>query len=48
MGGGFVWPRVSEVAEYRKKVRQAILDVIENTPLDLPVTQDSKWVGVKK
>ena len=44
MGGGFVWPKVSEVADYRKKVRQAVLDVIENTPLKLPVTQDSKWV----
>lgn len=47
MGGSFVWPRVSEVAEYRKKVRQAMLDVIENTPLELPITQDSKWVGIK-
>jgi len=44
MGGQFVWPKVSEVADYRKKVRQAMLDVIENTPLELPVTQDSKWV----
>ena len=44
MGGSFVWPSVSEVAEYRKKVRQAILDVIKNTPLELPVTQESKWV----
>jgi len=46
MGGGFVWPKVSEVADYRKKVRQAVLDVIENTPLKLPVTQDSKWWAV--
>ena len=44
MGGQFVWPKVSEVADYRKKVRQTMLDVIENTPLELPVTQDSKWV----
>ena len=44
MGGGFVWPKVSVVAEYRKKVRQSMLDVIENTPLELPVTQESKWV----
>ena len=44
MGGSFVWPTVAEVAEYRKKVRKAILDVIDNTPLELPVTQESKWV----
>lgn len=46
MGGSFVWPKVSEVAEYRRKVRQAMLDVIENTPLDLPVTQESIWWAV--
>ena len=44
MGGSFVWPTVAKVAEYRKKVRKAILDVIDNTPLELPVTQESKWV----
>ena len=44
MGGSFVWPTVAEVAEYRKKVRKAILDVIDNTSLELPVTQESKWV----
>ena len=44
MGGSFVWPTVAKVAEYRKKVRKAILDVIDTTPLELPVTQESKWV----
>ena len=44
MGGSFVWPTVAKVAEYRKKVRKTILDVIDNTPLELPVTQESKWV----
>ena len=44
MGGSFVWPKVSEVAEYRKRVRHVMLEVIENTPLELPVTQESKWV----
>ena len=48
MGGSFVWPTVAKVAEYRKKVRKAILDVIDNTPLELPVTQESKWVRWKK
>ncbi|XP_073227915.1 uncharacterized protein [Porites lutea] len=46
MGGSFVWPTVAKVAEYRKKVRKAILDVIDNTPLELPVTQESKWWAV--
>ena len=48
MGGSFVWPTVAKVAEYRKKVRKAILDVIDNTPLELPVTQESKWVRTTK
>ena len=48
MGGSFVWPTVAEVAEYRRKVRKAILDVIDNTPLELPVTQESKWVRLTK
>lgn len=46
MGGSFKWPTVVEVAEFRKKTRQVILDVIENTPLELPVTQDSQWWAV--
>ena len=48
MGGSFVWPTVAKVADYRKKVRKAILDVIDNTPLELPVTQESKWVRTTK
>ncbi|XP_078381059.1 uncharacterized protein LOC144663860 isoform X1 [Oculina patagonica] len=46
MGGKFVWPKVSEVAEYRKLVRQVLLDIIENNQLELPVTQESKWWAV--
>ena len=44
MGGNFVWPKVSEVANYRKQVRQVVLNVIDKTPLKLPVTQESQWV----
>ena len=44
MGGSFVWPKVWEVAQYRQKVRQAVLDVIEDTQLELPITQESRWV----
>lgn len=44
MGGSYNWPSVSEVVEYRHKVRQAILDVIGAAPLKLPVTQDDPLV----
>ena len=47
MGGSFKWPEVYEVLEYRNKVRQMVNDVIDNTPLQLPVTQDSPWVNYK-
>lgn len=46
MGGSFVWPKVWEVAQYRQKVRQAVLDVIEDTQLELPITQESRWWAV--
>ena len=45
MGGSYKWPSVSEVMEYRGKVKDVILDVIDNAPLELPVTQDHPWVG---
>ena len=48
MGGSFKWPTVSEVAEFRMKARQVMLDIIENTPLELPVTQDSQWVKLSQ
>lgn len=44
MGGEFEWPGVSEVIEYRNKVRQVVNDVIDKAPLELPVKQDSPWV----
>ena len=45
MGGSYKWPSVSEVLDYRRKVKEVILDVIDNTPLELPVTKDHPWVG---
>ena len=45
MGGSFQWPNVHDVLSYRDKVRGVIDDVIDNTPLQLPVTHDSPWVS---
>ena len=47
MGGKFTWPRLSEVVNYRRNVKAAILKVIEDTPLKLPITKDSPWVSWK-
>lgn len=44
MGGAYKWPSLDEVVEYRKEVRQIILQIIEETPLQLPVTMNSPWV----
>lgn len=44
MGGKFKWPSVDRVIEYRKNVKQLILKIIDDTPLELPVTHDSLWV----
>ena len=46
MGGEYKWPTVPETKEYRLKVRELINKVIDRTPLELPVTQDSKWVSL--
>lgn len=45
MGGTFAWPAVAEVMKYRKQVFEIVLDVIDNAPLELPVTQEHPWVG---
>lgn len=44
MGGDYKWPTVAEVKEYRLKVKKLINDVIDRTPLELPVKWDSKLV----
>uniref|UniRef100_A0A0B7B1Y1 Sulfatase-modifying factor enzyme domain-containing protein n=1 Tax=Arion vulgaris TaxID=1028688 RepID=A0A0B7B1Y1_9EUPU len=43
MGGSYKWPPIPEVVEYRRVVRNLILKVIEDTPLELPITMDSPW-----
>ena len=45
MGGSFKWPRLSEVLEYRRQVRELVINIIETAPLQLPVTQDHPWVS---
>ena len=45
MGGKFKWPQLDDVIEYRRKVRHLILQLIDRTPLELPVTMDSPWVS---
>ncbi|CAH1775547.1 unnamed protein product [Owenia fusiformis] len=43
MGGSYKWPSIAEVVDYRRRVRHIILDVINHTPLTLPVTMESPW-----
>lgn len=39
------WPPVSEVREYRDKAKSKILDVIDNTPLELPIDWNNPfWI----
>lgn len=45
MGGAFKWPELEEVAEYRQKVKEVVLSMIDNSPLQLPVTQEGPWVS---
>lgn len=46
MGGSYQWPSLENVVQFRLKVRNVIRKVIEDTPLELPVTQESKWVSI--
>ena len=45
MGGSYEWPTFDEVLEYKKNVREIILKLIDDMPLDLPITMDSPWVS---
>ena len=45
MGGAYNWPSLAEVIQYRQQVRKTVLDVIDSTPLQLPVTPDHQWVN---
>ena len=47
MGGNYQWPKLEEVVEFRAKVREVVRRVIWETPLDIPVSQDSPWVSVQ-
>ena len=41
----YQWPSVEAVSEYRDQVKGTVLDLIDNMPLTLPITQDSlAWV----
>eukprot|EP01102_Stenamoeba_stenopodia_P020463 TRINITY_DN796_c0_g3_i1.p1 TRINITY_DN796_c0_g3~~TRINITY_DN796_c0_g3_i1.p1 ORF type:complete len:777 (-),score=193.25 TRINITY_DN796_c0_g3_i1:220-2550(-) len=40
---GFDWPTVPEGIEYRNEVRKMLVDVIDRTPLELPITEKSPW-----
>ena len=45
LGGAFKWPSLQEVMDYRRKVHDLVVMVIETAPLVLPVTQDHPWVS---
>ena len=45
MGGTYQWPRLSEVMQYRKSVRQLVTDLISSAPFSLPITMDCPWVS---
>ena len=41
----YSWPKVSEVREYRDKVRKLVDELIDTLPLTLPITKDSAmWI----
>ena len=46
MGGDYNWPSVEETKIYRFKVRKLINDIIDRTPLQLPVRWDEPWVCI--
>ncbi|XP_019645512.1 PREDICTED: ergothioneine biosynthesis protein 1-like [Branchiostoma belcheri] len=46
MGGSFQWPPLAEAVEFRRLVRNRVRQLIEDTPLQLPITQDSPWWAV--
>ena len=44
MGGSYQWPSLADVLEYRRQVREVVIDVIKNAILKFPITQESPWV----
>ena len=45
MGGSYKWPSLADVLEYRRQVKEVVINVIENAPLDFPITPQSPWVN---
>ena len=45
MGGEYKWPTVDDVMDYRRTVRNLIIQMIQDTPLVLPINKESPWVG---
>ncbi|MBN2870740.1 MAG: 5-histidylcysteine sulfoxide synthase [Campylobacterales bacterium] len=47
----FAWPKVDEVREYRKEVRNVVDRLIRTLPMKLPITQDDPfwaiWMGIE-
>ncbi|XP_065904281.1 hercynine oxygenase-like isoform X2 [Dysidea avara] len=43
MGGSYKWPSLADVLEYRRQVKEVVIDVIENAPLEFPITPQSPW-----
>ena len=46
MGGSYKWPSIDKVAEFRGDVRRLMRRIIQQTPLELPVTPASPWVCI--
>ncbi|ELU18927.1 hypothetical protein CAPTEDRAFT_226801 [Capitella teleta] len=46
MGGQLKWPKLDNVVDYRRKVRDVIINIIKKTPLQLPINMDSPWWGL--
>lgn len=46
MGGAFKWPPLGDVVEYRRNVRNVVTNIIKDTPLQLPITMESRWWGL--
>ena len=41
----YAWPSVADVQQYRDRVRETVMRIIDNMPLSLPITQDAPgWV----
>ncbi|ESO92928.1 hypothetical protein LOTGIDRAFT_239568 [Lottia gigantea] len=43
MGGSYKWPTIESVVDYRRQVRNIITNIIEKTPLELPINMESPW-----